>query len=62
MAIEKQPHTYEITSKELREAFKFKGVVTRIDVCPVSYKDKDDDDKVKTAYNLSVQTMDKPSI
>ena len=55
---EKVPHTYELTSKELREKLGVEGVVTSIDVSPYEYRDKEDG-KTKTAFKITIKTMER---
>lgn len=55
---EKQPHVYELTSKDMREKLGIKGVVTDIEVDPYTYKDKESGEN-KHAFKVLITTMDR---
>lgn len=55
--VEKKPHTYVMTGKKLAEMCKFAGVVTSVDA--ESFTILTGDDKGKTGYRITVQTMER---
>ena len=55
--VEKIPHVYNMTGKKLAEMCKFEGVVTSVEAR--SFTIQNGDDKGKTAYNITVETMER---
>lgn len=57
--VEKIPHVYNMTGKELAVKCGFKGVV--VGVYAESFTIQTGDDKGKTGYNIVVKTMERES-
>lgn len=55
--VEKIPHTYNMSGKKLAELCGFKGVVTSVRAEPFTIQNGDD--KGKTGYKITVQTMER---
>lgn len=55
--VEKIPHTYNLSGKKLAELCGFKGVVIGLEAD--SFTIQTGDDKGKTAYKITVRTMER---
>jgi len=55
--VEKIPHTYNLSGKKLAEMCRFKGVVIGLEA--ESFTIQNGNDKGKTAYKITVRTMER---